>query len=71
MLVALAGAAESGLRDEREVIAPYVEVALSLRARARADKDFATSDAVRDALAAAGIEVRDTPTGQEWDPVDG
>ncbi len=71
MFVALAGAAESGLRDEREVIAPYVEVALEVRARARANKDFATSDAVRDALAAAGIEVRDTPTGQEWDPVDG
>ncbi len=71
MFVALAGAAESGLRDEREVIAPYVDVALSLRARARADKDFATSDAVRDGLAAAGIEVRDTPAGQEWDPVDG
>ncbi len=68
MFVALAGAAESGLRDEREVIAPYVDVALGIRARARAAKDFATSDEVRDALAAAGIEVRDTPAGQEWDP---
>ncbi len=30
-------------------------------------KDFATSDAVRDRLAAAGVEVRDTPEGAEWD----
>ena len=67
MLVALAAAATTGLRDEREVIAPLVSIALAIRARARAAKDFEASDLVRDLLAEAGIELRDTPEGQEWD----
>jgi cysteinyl-tRNA synthetase len=37
---------------------------LERRAAARAARDFATSDALRDELAALGIEVRDTPDGQ-------
>ncbi len=36
------------------------------RARARAEKDFATADAIRDRIKAAGIEVEDTPTGPQW-----
>ena len=67
MLVALAAAATTGLRDEREVIGPLVSIALAIRARARAAKDFEASDLVRDLLAEAGIEVRDTSEGQEWD----
>ena len=67
MIVALAGAASSGLGDPRETLGPVVQVALDARVRARAAKDFATSDAIRDGLAAAGVEVRDTPDGAEWD----
>jgi cysteinyl-tRNA synthetase len=37
---------------------------LERRAAARAARDFATSDALRDELAALGVEVRDTPDGQ-------
>lgn len=37
---------------------------LERRAAARAARDFATSDALRDELAALGVEVRDTPEGQ-------
>jgi cysteinyl-tRNA synthetase len=37
---------------------------LQRRAEARAARDFATSDALRDELAAMGVEVRDTPDGQ-------
>ena len=39
---------------------------LILRGRARDNKDWQTSDAVRDALASQGIAVRDTPSGQVW-----
>ncbi len=39
---------------------------LERRAVARADRDFATSDALRDELAALGVDVRDTPDGQAW-----
>jgi cysteinyl-tRNA synthetase len=38
---------------------------LAQRASARAARDFATSDELRDKLAAVGVEVRDTPNGQE------
>jgi cysteinyl-tRNA synthetase len=43
-----------------------VSVALEQRAAARARKDFAAADAIRDQLAAAGIEVEDTPAGPRW-----
>ena len=33
---------------------------------ARAAKDFATADAIRDRIKAAGIEVEDTPSGPSW-----
>ena len=39
---------------------------LSERAKARANRDFAKSDELRDKLAAAGINVRDTAAGQVW-----
>lgn len=66
MLVSLGAAANSGLRDPASVLGPIVQVALGARSRARAEKDFATSDLIRDELLAAGVEVRDTPEGQEW-----
>jgi cysteinyl-tRNA synthetase len=39
---------------------------LDARATARAAKDFAASDRLRDELAALGVAVKDTPAGQEW-----
>ena len=39
---------------------------LEARAAARANKDFATSDRIRDDLAAAGITIEDTPDGAHW-----
>jgi cysteinyl-tRNA synthetase len=39
---------------------------LEQRAQARASKDFATADAIRDRIKAAGIEVEDTPDGPKW-----
>ena len=43
-----------------------VRAELEARAQARADKDFATADAIRDRLVAAGIDVADTADGQKW-----
>ena len=66
MLVRLGDLATVGAADPRETLAPYVDLLLDLRTSARDAKDFATSDLVRDRLAAAGVEVRDTPQGAEW-----
>jgi cysteinyl-tRNA synthetase len=39
---------------------------LEERQRARAERDFATADLLRDRLAKAGITVEDTPGGPQW-----
>lgn len=67
MVVELAEAARSGLVDPSHRIAPFVEMLLELRAEARNQRDFATSDAIRDRLIAAGVEIRDTPDRVEWE----
>lgn len=66
MVVRLGEAAREGLRDPREVVGPFVEALLALRARARAEKRFDLADEARNLLTAAGIEVRDTPAGPQW-----
>jgi cysteinyl-tRNA synthetase len=43
---------------------------LEARQAARAARDFATADAVRDALKAAGIVIEDTPAGPRWSVAD-
>ncbi len=39
---------------------------LAARTAARAARDFATADAVRDTLRAAGVLIEDTPAGPRW-----
>jgi len=53
------------LIPQEEEIAPEVTDLLEARARARADKNWAESDRVRDALAELGWAVKDTPEGQK------
>ncbi len=67
MVLRLGELAATGARDPRAVLAPFVEALLQLRAQARAAKDFATSDRIRDQLTDAGVEVRDTPDGALWE----
>ncbi|MFN8156411.1 MAG: hypothetical protein U0R68_03250 [Candidatus Nanopelagicales bacterium] len=66
-LLAGAGALAGEAVDVTESVRPLVELILELRAQARAEKRWAESDTIRDGLAAAGIEVRDTPDGVEWE----
>jgi cysteinyl-tRNA synthetase len=39
---------------------------LQIRSEAKAKKDWATSDLIRDKLAALGFAVKDTKNGAEW-----
>ncbi len=66
MITRLAEAATGGLRDPRDVLGPYIQVLLDLRAQVRADKRFDLSDIIRDRLIALNIEVRDTADGAQW-----
>ena len=43
-----------------------VEARIAARQQARADKDWALADQLRDELIGMGIEVMDTPTGPTW-----
>ncbi|KNX38201.1 cysteine--tRNA ligase [Luteipulveratus halotolerans] len=49
-----------------DALSVLVEALISQRKAARADKDFATADTIRDQLAAAGVAVEDTPDGARW-----
>ena len=48
------------------VVDALVELAVEARAEARARKDWAQADALRDRLAAAGVVLEDTPGGARW-----
>lgn len=50
----------------RKALGTLVPDLLEQRQQARAARDFATADAVRDRLLAAGITVEDTPDGPKW-----
>ena len=54
----------------REVVDSLVQALIEQRQEARARKDFATADAIRDRLKAAGIAVEDTPSGPRWELAD-
>ena len=57
----------AGSNDAREeAFGKVVDMVLDLRAKAKANKDWATSDQIRDELAAAGFEVKDTKDGVTW-----
>jgi cysteinyl-tRNA synthetase len=55
---------ESGLNIE--IDAEFIEAKIVARKEARANKDFARSDAIRDELVALGVELIDTPDGTKW-----
>lgn len=67
MIVRLGAAATDGLVDPRETLDPVVSAILNVRAVVRAEKRYDLSDVIRDELAAASIEVRDTPDGVQWE----
>jgi cysteinyl-tRNA synthetase len=63
-----------GLKEEKgndndareDAYGKVVNMVLDLRAKAKSDKDWATSDKIRDALSEAGFEVKDTKDGVSW-----
>ena len=62
-----------GLRDEEneggkamKTIEGLVNMVLEQRKAAKAAKDWATSDRIRDELKALGIQIKDGKEGTEW-----
>jgi cysteinyl-tRNA synthetase len=61
-----------GMKDEaafsggQEAYGKAVDLLLSVRQQAKANKDWATSDKIRNELTAIGFEIKDTKEGAEW-----
>ncbi|KAA0962853.1 cysteine--tRNA ligase [Microbacterium sp. ANT_H45B] len=57
---------ESGDGATASALDALVQTMITQRAQARADKDWAAADRIRDAIAAAGITLEDSPAGTHW-----
>jgi cyanophycinase-like exopeptidase len=68
-VVRLGELARDGAADPRERLAPLVERVLALRRQLRSEGDFKMSDRLRALLVDAGVEVRDTREGSNWELV--
>jgi cysteinyl-tRNA synthetase len=51
----------------RQVVEELVRLSLNQRDAARARKDYAAADAIRDGLDTIGVVVEDTPQGARWE----
>ena len=60
------GGPEAGGRL-RDVIGSLVKLTLQQRDAARARRDYATADAIREGLEEIGVIVEDTPEGPRWE----
>jgi cysteinyl-tRNA synthetase len=52
--------------DAHHALGTLVETLLASRQEARAARDFAQADRVREMLASAGVTIEDTPSGSHW-----
>ena len=57
---------EGASEGNEELLDGLIEMVLAERKEAKARKDFATSDAIRDRLKELGIQIKDTREGTEW-----
>ncbi len=60
------GASWERAGSAEDALAQAMALVIELRQRARTDKDFATSDHIRDALAKAGVAIADGKDGATW-----
>lgn len=58
--------AESAADDNNELLGKVVDGMMNVRKEAKQNKDWATSDKIRDELKNAGILVKDTKDGYDW-----
>jgi cysteinyl-tRNA synthetase len=52
--------------SDLSILEPLMEIIIELRKQARLNKDWTTSDFIRDKVAEAGIKIKDTRDGTSW-----
>ncbi|HEY1039729.1 MAG TPA: DALR domain-containing protein, partial [Bacteroidia bacterium] len=57
---------EEGNAKQGEVLGKVVNIVLDMRAEAKTNKDFKTSDGLRDKLSEAGVTIKDGKEGSTW-----
>jgi cysteinyl-tRNA synthetase len=57
---------ESQTSENKEILHGLIDLLLKMRMEARNNKDFKTSDRIRNELEKLGVEIRDTKDGFEW-----
>ncbi len=60
------GLKEDNSSSDSKVIEGLMSLILEMRKTSREQKDYATSDKIRDALKTVGIEIKDSKEGAEW-----
>ena len=63
-ILGLKSEADNGASNE--ALGKVIDAMMNVRKAARANKDWATSDRIRDELKNAGIQIKDTKEGYEW-----
>ena len=66
LVVRLGELAATGAADPADRIAPLVEPLLAARRQLRDQRAYPAADAIRQALALGGVDLRDTGTGTAW-----
>lgn len=59
-------AESESVSQDREVLGKVLDMVMSIRTEAKQKKDWATSDKIRDELKNAGVIIKDTKDGYEW-----
>ncbi|OQX76586.1 MAG: cysteine--tRNA ligase [Bacteroidetes bacterium 4484_249] len=60
------GLKEEDAGEKNELVDELMKTIISIRQNARENKDYATSDLIRDDLAKMSIKIKDTKEGSEW-----
>jgi len=58
---------ETSNNEENDLTGELIDLVLNLRLDAKKNKDFATSDKIRDLLTEKGVKIKDTKEGFDWE----
>ena len=61
------GMKDDSVKDDSHLVEGLMDTILQIRQEAKANKDYATADKIRDKLGALKIQIKDTRDGATWE----